>query len=89
MFKGKSALVIGSTSGIGLGIATAFAARAANVTFNGFGDGTEIENIRAKLSADHGVEVYYDGADLSKQDDDHPHRRWLDRSTSARQMAIA
>jgi len=68
MFKGKTALVTGSTSGIGLGIATALAARGANVVVNGFGDAAEIEKLRAKLAADHGVTVRYDGADLSQQD---------------------
>ncbi len=68
MFKGKTALVTGSTSGIGLGIATALAARGSNVILNGFGDATEIERLRAKLATDHGVDVRYDGADLSQQD---------------------
>ena len=68
MFKGKTALVTGSTSGIGLGIATALAARGSNVILNGFGDAVEIEGLRAKLAAAHGIEVRYDGADLSQQD---------------------
>jgi len=67
MFKGKTALVTGSTSGIGLGIATAFAEQGANVILNGFGDAAGIEKLRARLSADHGVTVRYDGADLSQQ----------------------
>ncbi|MEO8674822.1 MAG: 3-hydroxybutyrate dehydrogenase [Casimicrobiaceae bacterium] len=67
MFKGKTALVTGSTSGIGLGIATAFAEQGANVILNGFGDAAAIEMLRAKLAADHGVTVRYDGADLSQQ----------------------
>ncbi len=67
MFKGKTALVTGSTSGIGLGIATTFAEMGANVILNGFGDAAAIEKLRAKLSADHGVTVRYDGADLSQQ----------------------
>ena len=66
MFKGKTALVTGSTSGIGLGIATTFAEMGANVILNGFGDAAAIEKLRAKLSADHGVTVRYDGADLSQ-----------------------
>jgi len=64
----KTALVTGSTSGIGLGIATALAARGSNVILNGFGDAAEIEKLRAKLAADHAVEVRHDGADLSQQD---------------------
>ena len=66
--KSKSAVVTGSTSGIGLAIANALAAEGANVMINGFGDAAEIERLRAKLAADHAVEVLYDGADLSQQD---------------------
>jgi 3-hydroxybutyrate dehydrogenase len=68
MFKGKTALVTGSTSGIGLGIATELAARGCNVILNGFGDAGDIDALRAKLAADHTVEVRYDAADLSQQD---------------------
>ena len=68
MFNGMTALVTGSTSGIGLGIATALAAKGANVVLNGFGDAAAIETLRARLAADHGVTVRYDGADLSKQE---------------------
>jgi len=64
----KTALVTGSTSGIGLGIATALASGGANVVLNGFGDAAEIEKLRAGLAADHAVDVRYDGADLSQQD---------------------
>jgi len=66
MLKGKVALVTGSTSGIGLGIATAFAEQGADIVLNGFGDAAEIEKLRAELAAKHGVKVIYDGADLSK-----------------------
>jgi 3-hydroxybutyrate dehydrogenase len=68
MFNGSTALVTGSTSGIGLGIATAFAAQGANVILNGFGDARDIEALRARLAAEHRVAVRYDGADLSRQD---------------------
>ena len=68
MSNRKTALVTGSTSGIGLGIATSLAASGANVILNGFGEPAEIEKLRAKLAADHAVEVRYDGADLSQQD---------------------
>ena len=50
MLSGKSAIVTGSTSGIGLGIARGLAASGANVMLNGFGDAAEIEAIRARRS---------------------------------------
>jgi 3-hydroxybutyrate dehydrogenase len=62
----KSALVTGSTSGIGLGIARAFAGAGANVMLNGFGDAKEIESIRSGLAAEHNVSVAYSSADMSK-----------------------
>ena len=68
MFKGLTALVTGSTSGIGLGIASAFAAHGADVVLNGFGEVNAIETLRAGLAAEHGVRVGYDAADLSRQD---------------------
>ena len=68
MLQGKTALVTGSTSGIGLGIARAYAAQGANVVLNGFGDAAEIEKLRAGIAAEHGVTVRYDGADMSKPD---------------------
>jgi 3-hydroxybutyrate dehydrogenase len=66
MVKGRTALVTGSTSGIGLGIARALAAGGANLVLNGFGDAAEIESIRAGLEKEFGVQVAYDGADLMK-----------------------
>lgn len=63
--KGKHAVVTGSTSGIGLGVAEALAASGASVTLNGFGDADAIEATRAKLAAEHNVTVRYDGADMS------------------------
>jgi len=65
MLKGKVAVVTGSTSGIGLGIATAFAAQGASVVLNGFGDAQAIEKTRSALASQHGVQVIYDAADLS------------------------
>ena len=67
MLKGRTALVTGSTSGIGLGIAGALAAQGANVVLNGFGDAATIERLRARLAAEHGVAVAYDGADLTQE----------------------
>ncbi len=66
MLKGKTALVTGSTSGIGLGIAEALAAQGANVVLNGLGDSTEVERLRARLADTYRVTVRYDGADMSK-----------------------
>ena len=66
MLKGKTALVTGSTSGIGLGIAEALAAQGANVVLNGFGDKDEIERLRLRLADKNKVRVDYDGADMSK-----------------------
>jgi 3-hydroxybutyrate dehydrogenase len=66
MLRTKTALVTGSTSGIGLGIAEALAAAGANVVLNGFGDAEEIEALRAGLAQRHGVEVRYEGADMSQ-----------------------
>jgi 3-hydroxybutyrate dehydrogenase len=68
MLKGKTALVTGSTSGIGLGIAQGLARQGVNLVINGFGDAGEIERLRAKLAADHGVEVIYSAADMSNPD---------------------
>jgi 3-hydroxybutyrate dehydrogenase len=68
MLKGKTALVTGSTSGIGLGIATRFAAEGANIVLNGMGDAAEIEKLRAKLAAQYKITVLYDGADMLKPD---------------------
>jgi 3-hydroxybutyrate dehydrogenase len=64
--KGKVALVTGSTSGIGLGIAQSFAARGASIILNGFGDAQEIEAIRRDMAQKHHVEVDFEAADLSK-----------------------
>lgn len=61
-----NAVITGSTSGIGLGIATAFAAEGWNVMLNGFGDADEIEKTRMGLSEKYNVDVRYNGADMTK-----------------------
>ncbi|TMH96996.1 MAG: SDR family NAD(P)-dependent oxidoreductase, partial [Betaproteobacteria bacterium] len=68
MLKGKTAVVTGSTSGIGLGIAEALAKKGANIVLNGFGDKAEIERLRARLTDSCKVNVAYDGADMTKPD---------------------
>ncbi|QRM33851.1 3-hydroxybutyrate dehydrogenase [Microvirga sp. VF16] len=65
MLKGKVAIVTGSTSGIGLGIANELARLGADIILNGLGDADEIEATRSGLVRDHGVRVVYDGADMS------------------------
>jgi 3-hydroxybutyrate dehydrogenase len=69
MLKGRSAIVTGSTSGIGKGIAQALAFGGANVMLNGFGDAGEIERQRAELASSAKVEVVYHPADMSKPAD--------------------
>ena len=66
MLNGRTALVTGSTSGIGLGIATRLAAEGANIVLNGFGDTAEIERLRTRLAAEHRVTVVYDDADMTR-----------------------
>ena len=65
MLKGKTALVTGSTSGIGLAMADALAAQGANIVVNGFGEPEAIRAAEAQLQK-HGVKTMYDGADMSK-----------------------
>lgn len=64
--KQKVAVVTGSTSGIGLGIARALAGAGADVVLNGFGDAGAIEELRSGLAAEFGVRVGFHGADMSK-----------------------
>lgn len=64
MLSGKSAVVTGSTSGIGLGIAQALAEVGANIMVNGFGEAHEIEEIRSDLENKFGVKASYNGADM-------------------------
>jgi 3-hydroxybutyrate dehydrogenase len=65
MLKGRTALITGSTSGIGLGIARALAAQGANIVVNGFGDAGAIAAIEQELQAQ-GVATMYHGADMSQ-----------------------
>jgi 3-hydroxybutyrate dehydrogenase len=66
MLKGKTALVTGSTSGIGLATARALAADGANIMLNGFGDKDAIEKERAGLEKEFGIKARYSPADMSK-----------------------
>lgn len=65
MLKGKTALITGSTSGIGLGIARAFADAGINIVMNGFGTPDEIEKLRMEIEG-RGVRAHYSGADMTK-----------------------
>ena len=78
--QGKAAVVTGSTSGIGLGIARAMAAQGANILLNGFGNSAAIERLRREIAADSRVDVDYDGADLSRPDQV---RRMIETATAA------
>lgn len=66
MLKGKTAIVTGSTSGIGLAVATGLASAGANIVMNGFGPPKDIEKLRSGLEAEFGVKVLYDPADMMK-----------------------
>jgi 3-hydroxybutyrate dehydrogenase len=66
MLSGKTALVTGSTSGIGLGLARALAAQGANILFNGFGDAAAIDKLQADIAREFGVRAAYHNADMSK-----------------------
>jgi 3-hydroxybutyrate dehydrogenase len=69
MLKGKSAIVTGSTSGIGLGIAESLAAQGVNILFNGFGDKAAIDKVVADTASKFGVKTAYSAADMSKPAD--------------------
>ncbi|MBV8663513.1 MAG: SDR family NAD(P)-dependent oxidoreductase, partial [Hyphomicrobiales bacterium] len=69
MVEQRVAVVTGSTSGIGLGVARAFAAQGANVVLNGFGAPEDIERERFAIEKEFGVKALYSGADMSKAAD--------------------
>ncbi|MCE3000965.1 MAG: 3-hydroxybutyrate dehydrogenase [Betaproteobacteria bacterium] len=69
MLKDRNAVITGSTSGIGLGIAEAFAGRGVNVMLNGFGETAQVEALRRRIAAEHGVRAEYHGADLRRPDE--------------------
>ena len=66
MLTGQTAIITGSTSGIGLGIAEALAAKGANIVVNSFSDRTEDHAIAAAIAARHGVEAVYIKADMAR-----------------------
>lgn len=69
MIAKKTAVITGSTSGIGLGCARAFAEQGANIVINGLGDADEIEATRAAIEKDFGVKCTYSGANMLKPDE--------------------
>ena len=69
MLKGKTAIVTGSTSGIGEGIATEFAKAGINVMFNGFGDKAAIDKLVADTARQYNIKTAYSAADMSKPDE--------------------
>jgi 3-hydroxybutyrate dehydrogenase len=69
ILKGKTAIITGSTSGIGLAYARAFAAEGAGLVINGFGEAEAIETIRAELGATSGAAALYDAADMTRPDE--------------------
>ncbi|MEL7541474.1 MAG: SDR family NAD(P)-dependent oxidoreductase, partial [Pseudomonadota bacterium] len=68
MLKGKTALVTGSTSGIGLGIAKALAEQGADVVLSGLATDEEADALKQEISATHGVNVGFSGANLTDPD---------------------
>ena len=74
LLQGKSAVITGSTSGIGLGIARALAEQGADILLNGFGPAAEIGELQKCLAKAYGVRVSYSNADMSEGGQ--PLQRW-------------
>ncbi len=66
MLKDKSVVITGSTSGIGLGMARAFAAQGANIMLNGLGDAGDVEKARSAIESEYGVKALYSPADMTR-----------------------
>jgi 3-hydroxybutyrate dehydrogenase len=79
MLRNKVAIVTGSTSGIGLGIAQALAEAGSHVMLNGFGNPDDIETLRVGLQRDHDIRASYSAADMSKPDEV---RHMVDQATA-------
>jgi len=69
MLKGKCAVITGSTSGIGLGIARTLAGQGCNIMMNGLGDPDKIEATRMALAAEFGITALFHGADMTRPDE--------------------
>ncbi|MBW8639817.1 3-hydroxybutyrate dehydrogenase [Hoeflea sp. WL0058] len=69
MLTNKTAVITGSTSGIGLAYANALAAQGANIVINGLGDAGEIEKTRSGIASEHGVKCSYSPANMLKPDE--------------------
>jgi 3-hydroxybutyrate dehydrogenase len=69
MLKGKTAIITGSTSGIGQGIAFSLAQKGVNIMLNGFGNASDIEAQRSKMEQDYGIKALYNPADMTKPEE--------------------
>ena len=87
ILKGKVAVVTGSTSGIGLAYARAFAGAGANVVLNGMGAPADVENERSAIERDFGVKAVYSPADMASPDRSPSSSRW-EKAPSAASMSL-
>jgi 3-hydroxybutyrate dehydrogenase len=86
--KGKTALITGSTSGIGLGMARALGGAGANLVLNGFGDATAIAALQKELAAQFGVRVQYHGADMSKPAEIEAMMAWVEKEMGGTDILV-